>query len=99
MSRGWRNGTQSRQWDTRVGPIELAVLRVGEVDVTDPASIAKAIGELEKQMKAVARRLGFEEAAHGQDETILRDSSHFVRPICAPRAPENSDYLNETGHI
>ena len=48
MSRGWRNGTRSRQWDTRVGTIALAVLRVGEVDVTDPASLAKAIGELEQ---------------------------------------------------
>jgi putative transposase len=29
---GWRNGTRSRQWDTRVGTIELAVPRVrGEV--------------------------------------------------------------------
>ena len=94
MSRGWHNGTRSRQWDTRVGTIELAVLRVGEVDVTDSASLAKAIGELEKQMKAVARWLEFEEATHGQDETILRDSSHFVRPICAPK---NSGYLNEPG--
>lgn len=29
---GWRNGTRSRQWDTRVGTIDLAVPRVpGEV--------------------------------------------------------------------
>jgi excinuclease UvrABC helicase subunit UvrB len=50
-----------------VGTIELAVLRVGEADVTDPASLAKAIGEPEKQMKAVARRLEFEEAAQLRD--------------------------------
>jgi excinuclease UvrABC helicase subunit UvrB len=62
VSRGWHNGTSSRQWDTRVGTIELAVLRVGEVDVTDPASLAKPIGELEKQIKVAARRLEFEEA-------------------------------------
>ena len=53
MSRGWRNGTWSRQWDTRVG----------EVDVTDPASLATAISELQKQIKAAARRLEFEGAA------------------------------------
>jgi len=41
--------------------------RVGEVDVTDPASLAKAIGELEKQMKAAAKRLEFEEAATLRD--------------------------------
>ncbi len=41
--------------------------RVGEVDVTDPASLAKAIGELEKQMKAAAKRLEFEEAAQIRD--------------------------------
>ena len=41
--------------------------RVGEVDVTDPASLAKAIAELEKQMKAAAKRLEFEEAAQIRD--------------------------------
>ena len=41
--------------------------RVGEVDVTDPASLARAIGELEKQMKAAAKRLEFEEAAQLRD--------------------------------
>jgi excinuclease ABC subunit B len=40
---------------------------VGEVDVTNPASLAKAIGELEKQMKAAAKRLEFEEAAQIRD--------------------------------
>jgi excinuclease ABC subunit B len=40
---------------------------VGEVDVTDAASLAKAIGELEKQMKASAKRLEFEEAAALRD--------------------------------
>jgi excinuclease UvrABC helicase subunit UvrB len=67
VSHGWHNGTSSRQWDTRVGTIELAVLRVGEVDVTDPASLAKAIGEIEKQMKPAARRLGFGGAAQLRD--------------------------------
>ena len=41
--------------------------RVGEVDLTDPASLSKAITELEKQMKAAARRLEFEEAAALRD--------------------------------
>ncbi|HUK13805.1 MAG TPA: helicase-related protein, partial [Thermoanaerobaculaceae bacterium] len=41
--------------------------RVGEVDVTDPASLAKAIGELEKQMKSAAKKLEFEEAAAIRD--------------------------------
>jgi excinuclease ABC subunit B len=41
--------------------------RVGEVDVTDAASLAKAIAELEKQMKAAAKRLEFEEAAQLRD--------------------------------
>jgi len=41
--------------------------RVGEVDVTDAASLAKAISELEKQMKAAAKRLEFEEAAQIRD--------------------------------
>ena len=35
---------------------------MGEADITDPASLAKAIAELEKQMKAAAKRLEFEEA-------------------------------------
>ena len=37
------------------------------MDVTDPASLAKAIGELEKQMKAAAKWLEFEEAAQLRD--------------------------------
>ncbi|MFI5165190.1 MAG: excinuclease ABC subunit UvrB [Thermoanaerobaculales bacterium] len=41
--------------------------RVGEVDVTDPASLAKAITELEKQMKSAAKQLEFEEAAAIRD--------------------------------
>jgi excinuclease ABC subunit B len=41
--------------------------RVGEVDVTDAASLAKAVSELEKQMKAAAKRLEFEEAAQLRD--------------------------------
>ncbi len=41
--------------------------RVGEADITDPASLAKAIAELEKQMKAAAKRLEFEEAAGLRD--------------------------------
>jgi excinuclease ABC subunit B len=38
-----------------------------EADVTDAASLAKAITELEKQMKAAAKRLEFEEAAQLRD--------------------------------
>jgi excinuclease ABC subunit B len=41
--------------------------KVGEVDITDTASLAKAISELEKQMKAAAKRLEFEEAAALRD--------------------------------
>ena len=41
--------------------------RVGEAELTDPASLAKAIAELEKQMKAAAKRLEFEEAAQLRD--------------------------------
>jgi hypothetical protein len=41
--------------------------RVGEVDVTDAASLANAIAELEKQMKAAAKRPEFEEAAQLRD--------------------------------
>ncbi len=41
--------------------------RVGEVDVTDPASLAKAITDLEKQMRTAAKRLEFEEAAQIRD--------------------------------
>ena len=47
--------------------------RVGEADITNPASLARAIAELEEQMKAAAKRLGFEEA--GQ----LRDGSKELR--------------------
>jgi excinuclease ABC subunit B len=36
---------------------------VGEVDTSDPLSIAKAIVELEKEMRAAAKRLEFEQAA------------------------------------
>jgi excinuclease ABC subunit B len=41
--------------------------RVGEIDVSDLASLTKAIAELERQMKAAARRLDFEEAAALRD--------------------------------
>jgi excinuclease UvrABC helicase subunit UvrB len=41
--------------------------RVGEVEVSDPGSLAKAIVELEKQMKAAAKRLEVEDAAHLRD--------------------------------
>jgi excinuclease ABC subunit B len=40
---------------------------VDKVDVTNPASLAKAIAELEKKMKAAAKRLEFEEAAQLRD--------------------------------
>jgi excinuclease ABC subunit B len=42
-------------------------LRVREMDVTGPASLAKAIVELEKQMKSAAKQLEFEEAAAIRD--------------------------------
>ncbi|MFZ5787653.1 MAG: excinuclease ABC subunit UvrB [Acidobacteriota bacterium] len=45
----------------------FAVPRLGEVDVTDAASLNKAIVELERQMKAAAKRLDFEEAAQLRD--------------------------------
>jgi excinuclease ABC subunit B len=52
--------------------------RVGEVDVTDAASLAKAITELEKQMKAAAKRLEFEEAAQLRDRIKeLRDQQIY----------------------
>ncbi|MBI4915603.1 MAG: excinuclease ABC subunit UvrB [Acidobacteria bacterium] len=41
--------------------------RVGEIDVSDLASLTKAIAELERQMKAAAKRLDFEEAAALRD--------------------------------
>ena len=41
--------------------------RVAEVDVSDAASLAKAITELEKQMKPTAKRLEFKEAAQLRD--------------------------------
>ncbi|MBP1619422.1 MAG: Excinuclease subunit [Acidobacteria bacterium] len=41
--------------------------RVAEVDVTDAASLHKAIAELDKRMKTAARRLDFEEAAQLRD--------------------------------
>jgi len=42
--------------------------RVGEEVVTDPKSLARRIAELEKQMKAAAKRLEFEEAARLRDQ-------------------------------
>ena len=41
--------------------------RVGEVDVSDAASLAKAIAELEREMKAASKRLEFEQAAQLRD--------------------------------
>ena len=40
---------------------------MAEVDVSDAASLAKAITELEKQMKPTAKRLEFKEAAQLRD--------------------------------
>ena len=37
------------------------------MDVIEPASSGKTIGELEKQMKAASKRLEFEEAAQIRD--------------------------------
>lgn len=42
-------------------------LRVGELEVLDEKSLTKTIAELEKQMKAAAKRLEFEEAARLRD--------------------------------
>ncbi|MFI5165197.1 MAG: UvrB/UvrC motif-containing protein [Thermoanaerobaculales bacterium] len=41
--------------------------RVAEVGVADPASLAKALGELEEQIKSAAKKLEFDEAAHLRD--------------------------------
>lgn len=41
--------------------------RVGELEVLDEKSLTKTIAELEKQMKAAAKRLEFEEAARLRD--------------------------------
>jgi excinuclease ABC subunit B len=41
--------------------------RLGEGEITDEASLAKAITELEKRMRDAARRLDFEEAAQLRD--------------------------------
>ena len=41
--------------------------KVGEVDVADEASLAKAIAELEREMKTASRRLEFEQAAQLRD--------------------------------
>ncbi len=41
--------------------------RVRPVNLVDAASLAKAIGELEKRMKAAPERLEFEEAASLHD--------------------------------
>ena len=47
---------------------------MAEVDVSDAASLAKAIAELERDMKAAAKRLEFNEAAQ------LRDG---IKELCA----------------
>jgi len=41
--------------------------RVAEIDVTDAASLHKAIAELDRRMKTAAKRLDFEEAAQLRD--------------------------------
>jgi excinuclease ABC subunit B len=46
----------------------LEPLRVGEEEIADERSLAKRIAELEKRMKAAAKRLEFEEAARLRDE-------------------------------
>ena len=40
---------------------------MGEAEITDPASLAKAMAQLETRMKAAAKRLEFEEAAAIRD--------------------------------
>jgi excinuclease ABC subunit B len=52
--------------------------KVGEMDIADAASLAKAINELERQMKAAAKRLEFEEAAQLRDRIKeLRDQQIY----------------------
>ena len=41
--------------------------RVGEIDISDQASLVKAIAELEREMKAASKRLEFEQAAQLRD--------------------------------
>jgi len=53
---------------------------VGEVDVTDPASLAKAIGEFEKQMKTAAKRLEFDEAAQIRDRIKELRAQQIYKP-------------------
>ena len=44
----------------------LRPLSVGEVTVTDPASIAKVIAGFERQMRAAAKRLRFDRLIDGR---------------------------------
>jgi excinuclease ABC subunit B len=46
----------------------LEAPRVGEAEIADPRTLAERIAELEKQMKAAAKRLEFEEAARLRDK-------------------------------
>jgi excinuclease ABC subunit B len=46
----------------------LETPRVGEEEIADPRTLAQRIAELEKQMKAAAKRLEFEEAARLRDK-------------------------------
>jgi excinuclease ABC subunit B len=46
----------------------LEAPRVGEEEIADPRTLAQRIAELEKQMKAAAKRLEFEEAARLRDK-------------------------------
>jgi excinuclease ABC subunit B len=51
---------------------------LGEVDTTDPQSLAKAIADLEKEMRAAAKRLEFEQAAALRDRIMeLRSQQIF----------------------
>jgi excinuclease UvrABC helicase subunit UvrB len=50
------------------------VPHAGEIEVTDDASLAKQITELEKEMRASAKRLEFEQAVR------LRDRIKELRP-------------------
>lgn len=45
----------------------FVALKVGEVDVTDPGSLAKAIAQLEREMTAAVKHLELARAAQLRD--------------------------------
>lgn len=57
----------------------FAVPSLGELDTSDPQSLAKAIAELEKEMRAAAKRLEFEQAAALRDRIKELRSQQILR--------------------